>query len=84
MIKVWAEYHHSSMSAELCALWRGTEEQITEKFKKDFGDEELTYEELMDGSFQQEMDFTLEEFDPPKIQDLDPLPEELDLIRRTD
>ncbi len=69
-LKLWAEYHHSSMSIELETIWRGTEEQIVEKFKKDFDWPELTYEELMDGEFQREMDFTLDEYEFPLIQDL--------------
>ena len=67
---MWIEYHHGAFEAELCAIWRGTKEQIVQKFKDEFGEEDLTYETLMDTFWQGEMDFTLEEMDENLIQDL--------------
>jgi len=67
---MWVEYHHSSMSADICGIWRGTEEQIVQKFKEDYGEEDLDYEMLMDREWQGEMDFTLEEVNENLIQDL--------------
>lgn len=70
MKKIWIEYKHNYATAEVKGIWRGTEEQLINKFKKDFDDEILTYEELMSHEYQSDMDFTLEEVSEDIIKDL--------------
>ena len=67
---MWIEYHHCPFHKEVIGIYRGTKEQIVQKFKDDWGDEELDYNTLMSYGYQSDMDFTLEEVEENLIIDL--------------
>ena len=60
--KYWILYHPGAFEWEMQEILYGTEDQLVNKFKKDWLIDELTYEEVMSKEWQDNYNTKIEEF----------------------